>query len=63
MTSEDYSEIPSAVCTKCGCDWIMIPTHFDLETYEVDVYGLEGCYCWSCKSPIIPPIPIESRLE
>lgn len=61
--TEDYSNIPSASCTKCGCDWLMIPIHFDLETYEIDAYGLDGSYCWNCKSKVTPPTPIDSRLE
>lgn len=61
--SEDYTNIPSASCTKCGCEWLMIPTHFDIETYEIDAYGLDGAFCWSCKTNVIPPTPIDSRLE
>lgn len=62
-TKEDFTNIPSAKCTRCGCDWIMIPIHFDLETYEIDAYGLQGAYCWSCNTAVVPPIPIDSNLE
>lgn len=62
-TKEDFTNIPSAKCTRCGCDWIMIPVHFDLETYEIDAYGLQGAYCWSCNTAVVPPIPIDSNLE
>ena len=62
-TKDDFTNIPSAKCTRCGCDWIMVPVHFDLETYEIDAYGLQGAYCWSCNSAVVPPIPIDSNLE
>lgn len=62
-TNDDFTAIPSATCTKCGGEWLMIPVHFSLETYEIDAYGLEGCYCWKCKEPVTPPTPIDTRLE
>ena len=61
--NEDYTNIPSARCTRCGGEWIMIPVHFDTETYKIDAYGLEGAYCWSCGATVVPPIPIDSELE
>jgi uncharacterized OB-fold protein len=41
----------------------MIPVHFDTETYEINAYGLQGAYCWSCGATVTPPIPIDSKLE
>lgn len=61
--SDDFTSIPSATCTKCGCNWLLVPVHFDIETYEIDAYGLEGAKCWSCDSNIVPPIPIDSRMD
>ena len=60
---EDFTNIPSARCTRCDGEWIMIPVHFDTETYTIDAYGLEGAYCWSCGTTVVPPIPIDSKLE
>jgi hypothetical protein len=62
-SSDDFTAIPSANCTKCGGEWLMIPTHFDLKTYEIDAYGLEGAYCWSCEALVTPPTPIDTRLD
>ena len=62
-TKEDYTNIPSAKCTRCNGEWIMIPVHFDLDTYEIDAYGFEGAYCWSCKTKVTPPTPVDSNLD
>jgi hypothetical protein len=59
----DFTGIPSAVCTRCGGEWIMMPVHFDTETYEIDAYGLEGAYCWACHYRITPPTPIEMEMD
>jgi uncharacterized OB-fold protein len=59
----DFTGIPSAICTRCSGEWIMTPTHFDTETYEIDAYGLQGAYCWSCGYPVTPPTPIEMEME
>lgn len=61
--SEDFTSIPSATCTRCGGEWIFIPVHFDLDTYEIDAYGLEGCFCWTCNANVTPPTPIDSELD
>ena len=62
-TNEDFTGIPSAICTRCGGEWLMMPVHFDIETYEIDAYGLKGAYCWACGLTITPPTPIDSRLD
>jgi hypothetical protein len=58
----DARGIPTAGCPACGERWFNIPVVFDVETYEMAAWGLEGS-CFSCGTLVTVCCPVDKETE
>lgn len=55
----NFRGIPTAACLNCGSNWFNIPVSFDLETYEIDAWGLDA-ECFDCGTLVTAVCPVDA---
>lgn len=56
----NFRGIPTAACPNCGGEWFKVPMTFDLETYDVAAWGMDG-ECYGCGALLTVCCPADAR--